>query len=382
MASPTANFLDLRHAAVIGASSDIPSPMLRDEVLPMPNKKVNVTSAVKFNPLRMFYRFVIVSFVWMVGAYFMSWWLRGVPPTDPWSASHSTLRHVDSGLKEFRQTKLRVGRGIPKLYDWSEHTEDQLKVYKDKTMMLVFYDKMHPETSAILEDLSKVAEANSDTPLIHVSVELSHIAPFEFFLHDHPENDVPFVVITEPNNGFKKYRMDVREKVNYESLMKFSSTFLQHKLKPWLRSEPPVPEDKTLAVRQLTGDEFNKAVIADNDHDVMVFFYAPWCGHCRRFSQFYEELGSYVKNVKSLKLYKVDATKNDVDHPEVAIERVPYVRLFKAGQKHQPVVFRHMETDLMSYAKTFLDENVAIPFDVEEANKNAIIAKTDAANEF
>lgn len=275
MASPTANFLDLRSAATIGASSDIPSPILRDEILPMPHKQMASKPFIKISPVRIFYRFIIVAFAWMIGAYLMSWWLRGVPPTDPWSASHTTLRHVDSGLKEFRQTKLRVGRGIPKLYDWTDHTEEQLKVFKEKTMMLMFYDKNLPESRQLIDSLTKVAHSNSDTPLIHVSVDISQIAPFEFFLHDHPERDLPFVIITEPNNGFKKFRMNSAERVTYDSLMQFSEKYYSHKLKPWLRSEPLIPEDKSLTVRQLTADEFNGSVIEDKDHDVLVFFYAP-----------------------------------------------------------------------------------------------------------
>lgn len=80
-------------------------------------------------------------------------------------------------------------------------------------------------------------------------------------------------------------------------------------------------------------------------------------------------------------MYKVDATKNDVDHPEIAIERVPYVRLFPANNKDKPIVFRHMESDLMNYAKGFLEKNSAIPFNVEQANKDAQLKHTDNANE-
>jgi len=45
--------------------------------------------------------------------------------------------------------------------------------------------------------------------------------------------------------------------------------------------------------------------------DVLVEFYAPWCGHCKKLTPVYEELGDKMAN-EEVEIVKMDATANDV----------------------------------------------------------------------
>ena len=57
-----------------------------------------------------------------------------------------------------------------------------------------------------------------------------------------------------------------------------------------LKSEPVLPEDTASPVVILKGTSFADLVV-NNDKDVFVDFYAPWCGHCKNLAPIWDQLG-------------------------------------------------------------------------------------------
>ena len=52
-------------------------------------------------------------------------------------------------------------------------------------------------------------------------------------------------------------------------------------------------------------------LVTNTDKDVLIEFYAPWCGHCKSLAPKYDELGEKMAG-EAVEIVKMDATANDV----------------------------------------------------------------------
>jgi len=80
----------------------------------------------------------------------------------------------------------------------------------------------------------------------------------------------------------------------------------------------------------LVGKSFEE-VVYDEKHDVLVEFYAPWCGHCKTLAPKFEELATLLKDNKKIMIAKMDSTENETT--AVNIKGFPTLKLFKRGDK-------------------------------------------------
>ena len=143
------------------------------------------------------------------------------------------------------------------------------------------------------------------------------------------EKDIPIAYILEPvSENPIKFRL--QEKITEESLNKFIFLWEEIKLKPFMRSEPEI-DNTDKEVYSLVRTNYNKYVI-DNDNDVVVYFYAPWCEKCQNFYPKYERLARKLKNKnKNLLFAKMDATENDIEY--FAINKYPTIKFYPGNKK-------------------------------------------------
>jgi len=136
--------------------------------------------------------------------------------------------------------------------------------------------------------------------------------------------------------------MNIDKRINYPydgeftaaAIEKWANGILDGSVKPFYKSDP-IPETNDGPVFVIVGKTFEK-VVYDETKDVLVEFYAPWCGHCKTLEPKYNKVGEHFKGVESLVIAKVDATTNDTP---IQVEGFPTLYYFPKGAKQSPIQY-------------------------------------------
>jgi protein disulfide-isomerase-like protein len=89
---------------------------------------------------------------------------------------------------------------------------------------------------------------------------------------------------------------------------------------------------ETSDVVVLNEDNFD-SVVMDVTKDVLVEFYAPWCGHCKTLAPIYEKIGSTYKSEKGIVVAKMDADKYRVAPGRYGVTGFPTLKWFPKNNK-------------------------------------------------
>jgi protein disulfide isomerase len=147
---------------------------------------------------------------------------------------------------------------------------------------------------------------------------------------------------------------------------------LTGELKPVLKSEEPEPTDTEGPVTVIRGKTF-ESIVLDTTKDVLVEFYAPWCGHCKSLAPIYEELGEKYGSDK-LVIAKIDSTANEIEYPGVNVRGFPTLFFFPATEDGADKVAQEFEGSrdldgLSSFLKTHATSPIV---EAEDAGKDEL----------
>lgn len=146
---------------------------------------------------------------------------------------------------------------------------------------------------------------------------------------------VPLFAIDDIPTG-KKFGLskeDYPEGPTTDNIVKFLKQYLAGKVEPTIKSEPiPTPEEAAkLPVVKIVGKNYAD-VIGDVSKDILVEFYAPWCGHCKKLMPVWEKLAKiYADNkLDNVVIAQMDHTANSVVG-NIDIQGYPTLMLFPAN---------------------------------------------------
>lgn len=126
-----------------------------------------------------------------------------------------------------------------------------------------------------------------------------------FGLEDSSE-DLNIVIL----DGKKAYPFECEDGLNAEVLTEVIEDYESGNLKRHLKSAKP-PKKNNGPVKVVVSTQFDK-IVMDKKKDVLIEFYAPWCGHCKALEPVFKKLGKNRASEGDLTIAKFDAIANDV----------------------------------------------------------------------
>lgn len=118
-------------------------------------------------------------------------------------------------------------------------------------------------------------------------------------------NNVPSVLYLGATND--KYIYD-QDEITSENLASFVQRVQAGEVEQFLKSAE-IPESNDEPVKIIVGKSF-KDIVLNTEQEVLVEFYAPWCGHCKTLAPHFDEAARRIADNPNIVIAKVDSTEN------------------------------------------------------------------------
>merc|ERR1712156_1221909 len=111
------------------------------------------------------------------------------------------------------------------------------------------------------------------------------------------------------------------------------------KVKPFMKSMP-VPKKQDATVRKIVAHNYDEE-IHKTKKDAVVFFYAPWCGHCKEFDPVFKKVAKkLMKTNENIVFGKYDGSSNDIPYMFPPLKGYPSLFFISAYEKFDPIMYQ------------------------------------------
>ncbi|KAF4386258.1 hypothetical protein G4B88_003475 [Cannabis sativa] len=140
------------------------------------------------------------------------------------------------------------------------------------------------------------------------------------------EDQVPLIVV-QTNDGQKFLKANLEP----EHIATWVKDYKEGNVSPYKKSEP-IPEQNDEPVKVVVADTLQDFVFK-SDKNILLEFYAPWCGHCKQLAPILDEIATSYESDSEIVIAKLDATANDLPSDTFDIKGYPTLYFKSASGK-------------------------------------------------
>lgn len=280
------------------------------------------------------------------------------------------LKKFDEGRVDFsgayteaELTKFIAGNQLPLVIEFTDTSAAKIFGGEIKSHLLLFVKKSDANFAGLKGVLGEVAkESRGEVLFIFIDADVEqNLRILEFF--GLAVTDVPAVRLINIAAEMAKFKPSTTD-ITVASLTQFVNDYKSGNLKQHLKSEPTPAGWDAQPVKVLTGENFAEVAL-NPAKNVLVEFYAPWCGHCKQLVPIWDALAEKYEQYDNIVIAKMDSTLNEVDG--VKVTSFPTIKFFPAGEASEALDYSGART-LVGFAD-FLKKQTgkAVKLSAEEA---------------
>nr|XP_033816962.1 protein disulfide-isomerase [Geotrypetes seraphini] len=229
---------------------------------------------------------------------------------------------------------------LPLVIEFTEQTAPKIFGGEIKTHILLFLPKSASDYQEKLDNF-KNAAGSFKGKILFIFIDSEHTDNqriLEFF--GLKKEECPAIRLITLEEEMTKYKPE-SDDLKADEIKEFCSNFLEGKIKPHMMSQD-IPDDwDKNPVKVLVGKNFEE-VAFDENKNVFIEFYAPWCGHCKQLAPIWDKLGEKYKDHENTIIAKMDATANEIE--VVKIHSFPTLKFFPSGTDKKVVDYNGERT--------------------------------------
>ena len=222
-----------------------------------------------------------------------------------------------------RMEKFAAVESLPLVVTYSEKTEDTLFGSNVPPHVLLFHDQPSVDTTGM-----EAAARQLRGEAVFATVDISSNSDAAQYFDVDPTGSLspPIVLGYSLANGTKFVSRDLEA----GSLVAFVRSIQSGTQPVHLRSQPEPSAASPGTAVELVGSSFSR-IVMDPDKDILVQFYNPTCGHCRKLAPVYASVAAHFVEDTDLVVAQIDGSANDI--PGMVPEGFPTMIFFPKANK-------------------------------------------------